>query len=108
MHLLTKEAFALNLSELSDDGVLALHISNNYLDLRPVAARLAQYFSLHCGWVHSPAMNRLTQTSDWVLLARNTKVLGQPAISASLRPLGIDAKVAMWTDDYSNLFQILR
>ncbi len=108
VHLLTTEALAVYLNELSADGVLALHISNNFLDLRPVAARLAQYFGLRCGWVHSEAADRFTRASDWVLLARNTKVLDQPAISARLRPLQIDAKVAMWTDDYSNLFQILR
>src|SRR5260370_37334710 len=79
VHLLTKEALAVYLRELSSDGVLALHITNGYLDLRPVAAQLARYFNLHCGWVHSQPKNRLTETSDWVLLARNTAVLCQPA-----------------------------
>jgi hypothetical protein len=108
VHLLTKQAFEVYLNELSADGVLALHISNNYLDLRPVAASLAQYFGLHCGWVHSEAADRFAATSDWVLLARNTKVLNQPAISTHLGPLDGKAGVGLWTDDYSNLFQILR
>jgi hypothetical protein len=108
VHLLTREALAVYLRELNTDGVLALHITNGYLDLRPVVAQLAQYFNLRCGWVHSQPESRLAQTSDWVLLARNTKVLSQPAISASLRPMNGTPRIRMWTDDYSNLFQILR
>ncbi len=108
VHLLTREAMAVYLDELNQGGVLALHISNSYLDLRPVIARLAQHYNLHSGWVHSQGLGRLTQTSDWVLLAREKTVLDQPAISAMLQPLETSAAVAMWTDDYSNLFQVLR
>jgi hypothetical protein len=90
MHLLTKEAMAVYMRELAPDGVVGLHVSNNYFDLRPIAARLAEYYGLHYGWVHSPSLNRLTQTSDWILLARNTAVMGRPAISANLRELKID------------------
>jgi hypothetical protein len=108
VHLLTREAFAVYLSELAGDGVLALHITNGYLDLRPVIKQLASHYNLFGGWVHSESTGRLTGTSDWVLLARNPSVLHQPAISANLKPLNDKARVRMWTDDYSNLFQILR
>jgi hypothetical protein len=46
MHLLTREAFAVYLSELNSDGVLALHITNGYLDLRAVIKQLASYYKL--------------------------------------------------------------
>jgi hypothetical protein len=107
VHLLTKEALLVYLAEMTPEGVLALHISNNYLDLRPVAARLAQSAGMRGRWVHSAA-SRLTQASDWVLLARNPVILEQPDIAAHLNGLEIDPAVALWTDDYSNLFQILR
>ncbi len=108
VHLLTIQAFALYLRELNPDGVLALHISNNHLDLRPVAARLANHFGLRGGWIHSVAADRMTQPSDWVVLARGASVLAQPAIASQLRPLASDATVGLWSDDYSNLFRILR
>ena len=38
IHLLTREAVELYLSRLRMDGVLAIHISNNHLNLRPVVA----------------------------------------------------------------------
>ncbi|HXR34328.1 MAG TPA: hypothetical protein VN754_00155 [Candidatus Binataceae bacterium] len=108
VHLLTREAFAVYLSELAGDGVLALHITNGYLDLRPVIKQLAHNYNLFSGWAHSEPTGRLTAVSDWVLLARNTRVLGQPAIAANLKPLNDTPGVRMWTDDYSNLFRILR
>jgi hypothetical protein len=109
VHLLTREASALYLEKLTDDGVLAFHVSNRYLDLRPVLWQMGHYFGLQCEWVHDqPANNRFTEASDWVLLARNTKVLGQRAISTDLRPLDTNKAVRLWTDDYSNLFQVLR
>lgn len=45
-HLLTKEAFEIYLKNLKDDGILVFHITNIYLDLRPVLAGLAEYYNL--------------------------------------------------------------
>ena len=45
MHLLTLEAFAVYRRHLSADGLLMVHISNRYLDLRPVVAAAAAH-----GW----------------------------------------------------------
>lgn len=107
VHLLTREAMETYLRELSPNGVLAIHISNRYLDLRPVVHELAERFKLHSGWVHTPD-GPLSQPSDWILLARNDEVLGQPAVSSQLKSLDAQRKVRLWTDDYSNLFQILK
>ena len=107
VHLLTQEAIAIYLRELNPDGVLAIHISNRYLDLRPVVHELAQRFNLNSGWVHSDG-GPYYKASDWILLARTDEVLGQPAVSRQLQSLDSQRKVRLWTDDYSNLFQILK
>src|SRR5580698_9608149 len=44
IHLLTREALALYFHHLKPTGILALHISNRYLDLAPVCAAGAAYF----------------------------------------------------------------
>src|SRR5207244_1343974 len=41
IHLITKEALDIYLNNLADDGLIAFHISNRYLDLEPVLANLA-------------------------------------------------------------------
>jgi hypothetical protein len=48
-------------------------------------------------------------TSQWALLARDPSMLDNPAIAS--RVTGMDnfnKNLPLWTDDYSNLFQILR
>ena len=107
VHLLTREAVEIYLRELSPNGVLAIHISNRYLDLRPVVHELAERFRLHSGWMHAPG-GPLSQQSDWILLARNDEVIGQPEVASKLQSLDSQRKVRLWTDDYSNLFQILK
>ena len=42
IHLITKEAVKLYFKTLRKDGILAFHISNRYLDLRPVLANIAE------------------------------------------------------------------
>jgi hypothetical protein len=107
VHLLTVEAIEIYLRELNPNGVLAIHISNRYLDLRPVVHEFAERFTLRSGWVHAEG-GPTSQPSDWILLARSNEVLGQPEISNHLQSLDSQRKVRLWTDDYSNLFQILK
>ncbi|MBK9208423.1 MAG: spermidine synthase [Anaerolineales bacterium] len=110
VHLVTKEAFALYLDHLAPDGVIAAHISNRHLDLRPVFWQLAQEFGLEIVQV-----DRLVSSdgngfpSNWVLMTRNATLLEIPAIkSHSTSFEGYTTSIKLWTDDYSNLFQILK
>jgi hypothetical protein len=48
------------------------------------------------------------EDSIWVLLSRNDRVLSQPEIAAHLKPIDSSKVTPLWTDDYSNLFQLLR
>jgi predicted oxidoreductase len=57
--------------------------------------------------MHAPG-GPLSQQSDWILLARNNEVIGQPEVASKLQSLDTQGKVRLWTDDYSNLFQILK
>lgn len=108
VHLITKEAMDVYLREVKPDGVIAFHVTNGYLDLRPVVKELARHFNLRAAWVHDVPDSRMYTISDWVLVARNDHVLGQAEIAAHLRPLDSVREVRLWTDDYSNLFEVLR
>jgi hypothetical protein len=107
VHLLTREAVALYLAHLSDQGVLALHISNRTLDLRHIANALADNFHLHSVHIHSAAGDLGAQT-DWVLLSRNPQTLQMPEITSGEDPNGASVAPILWTDDYSNLFRVLK
>jgi hypothetical protein len=107
-HLLTREAMVVYLRELTPDGVLAVHVSNLHLDLRPVLAEHSRNLKLHYGYVHVDEKDMVNWSSDWVLLARNDKVLGQPEIAARLEPRTHLRRIRPWTDNYSTLLQILK
>lgn len=109
LHLLTREAFELYLRHLADDGILAVHISTQYLDLESVVLRLADHFGLSAALIISPGDElRALQSSSWVLMARRAELLEAPLIrTAVVRPPRDFHRVSLWTDDHVNLWQVL-
>ncbi len=73
----------------------------------PRAEQVANHFDLKSGRIHQAA-DPLVKPSDWILLARNNSVLGRAEVASKLKPLRSRRSVRLWTDDYSNLFQILK
>lgn len=120
IHLLTKEAVELYVSRLKDQGVIALHISNRYLDLEPVAARIAAGLGL-VGLRMNDEQRGLPgkQTSQWIMLARSMDILaplkelgpmtyhGQSIPAPIWEPLPSAVDAPLWTDDFSNILSIL-
>lgn len=107
VHLLTKEAIEVYLSHLQEDGILAVHTSNQHLDLQPVIVGLAAHANLYSVAVNSRGNKRQgTSDSRWNLLSRQKTSL---AIDA-LRPVEVPLATSgiLWTDTRSNIFQILR
>jgi hypothetical protein len=110
LHLLTREAFETYQRHLAPDGVIAVHISNKFIDLRPVLARAAEHFELVGRMViNEDAPAQLVSASSWVLLARDPDVFAPDALARKVSPLGqpLD-RIGLWTDDSSNLFEVLR
>ena len=106
VHLLTKDAFQIYLNELGSDGIIAAHLTNTYLDLRPALERVAQEMGLDSIFYHSDGDNLVTTYNDWTLLSRGA-VLRRPGLFSAGERLHYSAK-RLWTDDYSNLLQVLR
>ena len=105
-HLLTSEAMAMMLRHMQPDGIIAVHISNLHFDLRPVVASLAEEFHFHSALIDDRGTQRPADfSSRWVLLARDSTVLKHPSLSdAVTKP---PEKLVRWTDDFSNLFNVL-
>lgn len=109
VHLLTQEAFKIYLSHLrSADSIIAFHISNRVLDLRQVLLALADQNHLACVRVHKEMTGDIEEYSDWVLMSRNPDALNLPAFQDHIAPMPPHDKAILWTDDYSNLLQILK
>jgi len=109
VHLLTQQAFRIYLKHLrAPDGVLAIHISNTYLDLKPVVAGVAATLDLVCAFFDTSGDGKISGQSSWVLLSRDKDLLElfssqTPTSSRQAAP----RVVRLWTDDYSDLFQVL-
>jgi SAM-dependent methyltransferase len=109
VHLLTSEAFAVYLRHLRADGILAVHVSNRYLDLVPVVQRAARHHALEARLVESDDDDDAgTYRSDWVLVARSPEVLAEPPLAGAAQEIEADDGVSLWTDDYSNVFRLLK
>ena len=107
-HLLTLEAIQLYLTELKPGGILAFNISNRHLDLEPVLAEAGKHFGLAGVFIADAGQaDPLSAASAWVLLSRDSAFLRSPAVAAVGRDLHERAGIRVWTDDYSNLFQVL-
>ena len=110
VHLLTVEAFKIYLAHLNPkDGVLAIQITNMYLDLIPVVAGIAKHYNLRGYVIKGTGDMRLTSDSLWVLLSRdpdyNPKDTPQGAI---ITPLDTSKNTILWTDDFSNIITIMK
>jgi hypothetical protein len=112
VHLLTCEAMRIYLDKLAGDGIIAVNITNNYVDLQPVlagiarACRLQTLAQLDTRITHDEAA-RGKKESHWVLLAHDLADFGALARSPRWQGLRPRKQVGVWTDDYSNLLRVL-
>jgi hypothetical protein len=115
VHLLTREALRLYLAKLADGGLIALHVSNDYLDLEPAVGALARDAGL-AGLDRNEDLLQIPpgefiqgrMPAHWIVLARRQSDLDRLAARPGWRPLTARREVPVWTDDYSDLFRLLR
>ncbi|MBM3461168.1 MAG: hypothetical protein FJX76_03610 [Armatimonadetes bacterium] len=101
IHLMTREALDLYLRRLAPTGIIAANVTNRFVDLGPVLARLAAERGLTVRRVDVDVPKR----SRWLFLARDPAALDMPGLGAGPGP---DPSAApLWTDAYGNVLQAL-
>jgi hypothetical protein len=111
-HLLTAESFQIYRKLLKADGILAVHVSNLHLDLRPVTLSLAEGEKWAARVVEdSPdddtAPGRWQSSSTWILITNNQEFWDDPEVSDRSYEWDNPWRIH-WTDDFGSLVQILR
>jgi spermidine synthase len=109
VHLLTREALQLYVQKLAPHGVLAMHVSNNHLDLPPLVDRLAAdhdppLVARYC--YDSTSEEELEDgksASQWMVLARSAADLGAMARGPTWQPVREAPRGPIWRDDFANL-----
>jgi hypothetical protein len=113
MHLLTREAFQLYSKHLKADGVLAVHISNRYLDLKPVVAQGMTELGWHGRVVEDNGADQPYYTgTTWVVLSSDEKFFDSKFFEGDsnsvIQPLSAKPRFQGWTDDFSNIVSIIK
>jgi hypothetical protein len=108
VHLLTREAVELYFRHLKPDGILAVNISNRFIDLEPLVDGQCRMLG---------KTDRLVDSEDdesqdlfpamWMLATSAANGFDKLILdgSTAIEP---GRRIKLWTDDYSNLFQLLR
>ncbi len=112
-HLISLEAIRMYLSKLADDGLIAFHISNRYFDLEPILARAAAELNLTCvRRLDARVSERLREAgkmgSHVVVLARHEDTTVQLRNQGHWQPVASAGIAPLWTDQYCDIFSVLR
>jgi spermidine synthase len=109
LHLLTTQAMDVYRRQIGPEGILAFHVSNQYLDLTPEVAALAAASGMEARVVDTPAQEwRGEYRATWVLVSNNAAFFAQPQVAAFAREIPAKAGLRAWTDDYSSLLPLLQ
>lgn len=109
MHLLTAEAFVLYSKHLAADGVMAVNISNRYLDLMPVVKTAGERVGFKVRFIRSGGdPEKGYFAALWGVLVRDERLLAHQSLKDAVASTPQPTASLLWTDDFSNLFSALR
>ncbi len=112
-HLLTEEAFNIYFPQLAsaddgESGALAVHITNRYLELEPVVRGAAERCGLRMARIrNAPALDDVIYGAEWIILSQNARLLADLAASSMQAQEPLEPAI-LWTDNRSNLFDVLK
>ncbi len=109
VHLITREALQVYLKHIKPDGAVAFHVTNRYLRLAPVVKQLADEIGYEAVLITDDAEDdKYLSRTDWVIVTRNRNFIDDEDVKAKRVPIEPIPGMRPWTDDFNNLFQILK
>jgi SAM-dependent methyltransferase len=109
VHLINEQALALYRRHLAPGGIVAFHVSNRYLDLKPVVAQLASHAGLRTAYIDADGEDaKDVWAADWVLVTDNSAFLDSPAVDKVAEGITVPRNLRLWTDDYNSLVPIFK
>lgn len=108
IHLLTREAFALYWRHLKPDGVLVVHVTNEYVDLAPIIGATAAEFAKEARVIENdPNFESGAHYSKWMVMTSRRGFFEETELQNS-KSVFVSPNLQAWTDDRSNLWRTLR
>lgn len=109
VHLITQEALALYRRHMTPNGIIVFHVSNRYLDLKPVVQQLADQAGMKTAFI-SPSDDDSEDawTADWIAVTTNEQFMNEADVKSAMIYIEIPPNFRLWTDDYNSLLPILK
>jgi hypothetical protein len=107
MHLITVEALDVYEKNIVPEGVIAFHVSNRYLDLKPVVSAIAAARGFSVAWI-CETYNDGSTRSDWLLLTKDKSLFTKPEIRDGVREIPPRPGRRAWSDDFNTILQSLQ
>ena len=113
VHLLTREALAVYLSKLTENGIVTFHVSNAFFDLVPIVGNLAEDAGLTALVQADTAISEVEKKqgkypSVWVVVARHADDLQPLKKNERWKELHSAPELPLWTDNFSHVLSVLR
>lgn len=108
VHLITREAMAVYLKHVKPGGAIVFHVTNRFLKLAPVVKQIADDLQLQTALISDEADDTNYSKTDWVIVTRDKALLEKEAIAKKTSEIVPIPGLRMWTDDFNNLYQILK
>ena len=108
VHLITREAMQVYLRNVKPDGAVVFHVTNRYLRLAPVVKQLADEIGYSAVLISDDPTDAYLSRTDWVVVTKNRDFLDDADVKQKSSPIEPIAGLQPWTDDFNNLFQILK
>jgi spermidine synthase len=109
VHLLSREAMQLYVRHLKPDGILAVNITNIYIELSPILDMAARSLGREAWKIENGSdPTRNTSAATWILVGPSAAFASRPELRARASKLDTRTDLRMWTDDYTNLIQVLK
>jgi hypothetical protein len=108
VHLITKEALTVYLKHVKPDGAIVFHVTNRFLKLAPVVKKLADDLGLYSALIIDDADDTAFSKTDWVIVTRDQALIAREAIAQKATEIDVIPGLRLWTDDFNNLYQILK
>jgi hypothetical protein len=113
VHLITREALQLYLDRLAPRGVMAFHISNRFLKLKPVIGNLAHDAGLICLIQNdgNPTPEEIAMgksASEWAVVARHPDDLALLLNDSRWEKPPLRPEIGVWSDDFYSIFRVFK
>ena len=108
VHLITREAMAVYLKHVKPGGAVVFHVTNRFLKLAPVVKQIADSLGLYSALILDEAEETNFSKTDWIIVTRDKALIESDAIVKKASEIDKIPGLRLWTDDFNNLFQILK